>query len=253
MTIREISNTRNSNDRNNLRSDGQGSGVLQDQGRGREDVLCTQGSVCGPVADEDGRKGDVQPETIPSSDGCGSDPLAVLNSLPGEQVEQLVGATPIRHVPRVVEITPVLDAEPKSGHNPSTQSEAKAKLTTEGRTGIANIPTGTKLVVGSPAYQMPEIKSEAEIWAADYVKKYAESQWVMDLLVRGYDAGHSAGQTTKVGYVVGYTSLSHRLPDFTRAAFDGLKDAEQFAQEQNDRFKMLKHKVYELHECEVSK
>ena len=149
MTIREISNTRNSNDRNNLRSDGQGSGVLQDQGRGREDVLCTQGSVCGPVADEDGRKGDVQPETIPSSDGCGSDPLAVLNSLPGEQVEQLVRATPIRHTPRVV--------------------------------------------VGSPAYQMPEIPSEAQKWAEKYRRDHALEHWVVDHLSAAYYAGHSAG------------------------------------------------------------
>ena len=149
MTIREISNTRNSNDRNNLRSDGQGSGVLQDQGRGREDVLCTQGSVCGPVADEDGRKGDVQPETIPSSDGCGSDPLAVLNSLPGEQVEQLVRATPIRHTPRVV--------------------------------------------VGSPAYQKPEIPSDATLFAQKMVRQYALEAYLEPLIAYFYLEGVIAG------------------------------------------------------------
>lgn len=38
---------------------------------------------------------------------------------------------------------PVLDAEPKSEDYPNIQSEVKATLTTEGRTGTANVPTGT--------------------------------------------------------------------------------------------------------------
>ena len=191
-----------------------------------------------------------------------TDPLAVLNSLPGKQVEQLatnldvcpecgsgdVRICSISHRPYCNECSHW--APVNFGTLADSVRQWNARSIRTQATPIRHVP---RVVVGSPAYQMPEIKSEAEIWAADYVKKYAESQWVMDLLVRSYDAGHSAGQTTKVGYVVGYTSLSHRLPDFTRAAFDGLKDAEQFAQEQNDRFKMLKHKVYELHEVEVSK
>jgi hypothetical protein len=40
------------------------------------------------------------------------------------------------------------------------------------------------------------------------------------------------------------------MPDFSSTAHDGRKDAETEAQKGNDRFPMLHHKVYELHELE---
>jgi hypothetical protein len=54
----------------------------------------------------------------------------------------------------------------------------------------------------------------------------------------------------KIGYVVGFMGPSDLMPDFSSTAHDGRKDAETEAQKGNDRFPMLHHKVYELHELE---
>lgn len=54
----------------------------------------------------------------------------------------------------------------------------------------------------------------------------------------------------RIGYVVGYMGLEDVLPEFSGAAFDGKLDAEKEATRANERYSMLKHKVYELHEVE---
>jgi len=47
--------------------------------------------------------------------------------------------------------------------------------------------------VSSPAYHLPEVKSEAEIWADNYIRTNMCEHWLRDHLVDAYNAGLVAG------------------------------------------------------------
>lgn len=56
----------------------------------------------------------------------------------------------------------------------------------------------------------------------------------------------------RIGYVVGHTTDFEPNPEVDGEMFDGVKDAQRQAVKQNDKYPMLHHKVYELHELETA-
>ncbi len=54
----------------------------------------------------------------------------------------------------------------------------------------------------------------------------------------------------RIAYAVGYMGSEDVLPEFSGAAFDGRLDAEKEAKRCNEKYEMLKHRVYEIHEVD---
>ena len=120
------------------------------------------------------------------------DPLAVLNSLPGKQVEQLV--QPVCNY-CCQPIYKSSATESGWGHSEPCDWDLVTRsrcltVATPPATPIRHVP---RVVVGSPAYQKPEIPSDADKFAAEYVRKYALEQWVADHIALAYMFGRCAG------------------------------------------------------------
>lgn len=123
-----------------------------------------------------------------------SNPLHELNTLPSEQVEQLVA-------PLVAGDAPVCSVckQPiqryrnphKTGwvHTPPI-SDISDRCLGEAVPESKPIP---RVVISSPAYQMDEIPSDADEAAQKYVRDHALPQWVLDHLANMWNAGFTAG------------------------------------------------------------
>lgn len=136
-----------------------------------------------------------------------SNPLHTLNTLPSEQVEQLVkplvaGDAPVCSVCKQAidrwEFSTTGWAHVQPADWPLTRKMGcynrplPARAVPESKP-IRHVP---RVVVSSPAYQMDEIPSDADRWAENYIRTRARQSWLKDVLVEAYNAGFQAARAT---------------------------------------------------------
>ena len=131
-----------------------------------------------------------------------TDPLAVLNSLPGKQVEQLatnldvcpecgsgdVRICSISHRPYCNECSHW--APVNFGTLADSVRQWNARSIRTQATPIRHVP---RVVVGSPAYQKPEIPSDATLFARKMIRQYALEAYLEPLIAYFYLEGVIAG------------------------------------------------------------